>query len=52
MLFKQKKARKQYQVYKYAKKTERVPGKKVSTGTCDVDVSKAASTARGSSQTR
>ena len=43
-----KRAGKQYQVYKYAKKTGRIPGKKVITGTCDVDVIKAASTARGS----
>ena len=34
----------------YAKKTDRVPGKKVITGTCDVDVRKAANTARGSPQ--
>ena len=47
MLFKLKQARKQYQVYKYAKKTNRVPGKKVITGTCDADVTKAASAARG-----
>ena len=48
MLFKLKKARKQYQLYKYAKKTDRIPGKKVINGICNVDVIKAASTARGS----
>ena len=31
--FKQKNSRNQYIVYKYAKKTNRAPGKKVSTGT-------------------
>ena len=40
---------KQYQVYKYARKPDRRLGKKVIANGCDVDVYKAASTARGSS---
>ena len=44
-----KRAGKQYQVYKYAKKPDRRLGKKVFTNTSDVDVNKAANTARGHS---
>ena len=47
-LFKQKKARNEYQVCKYAKKKDRVPKKKVITDTCNVDARKAANTARDS----
>ena len=49
-IFKQKNASKQYQVYKYAKKKERVQKKKVITDTCDVNARKAANTARKSLQ--
>ena len=40
----------QYQVYKYAKKKDRVQKKKVITDTCDVSAWKAANTARKSLQ--
>ena len=43
-----KRAGKQYQVHKYAKNPDRNPGKKVITGICDADMTKAASTARSS----
>ena len=42
--FKQKNLSNQYQVYKYAKKKNRVPKKKVITDTCDVDARKTANT--------
>ena len=43
-IFKLKNSRDQYQVYKYAKKKDRVPKKKVITYTFDVDARKAANT--------
>ena len=49
-IFKRKISSKQYQVYKYTKKTDRVAKKKVITETCDVDARKAANTARKSLQ--
>ena len=51
-IFKQKNSWKQSQVYKYAKKTDRAPMKKVSTGTIEVDMSEADRTARGPQQTK
>ena len=45
-----KRMRKQYQVYKYAKNPDRRPVKKVITGTCDANATKAAITARGGPQ--
>ena len=48
MIFKQKKSSKQYQVYKKAKKKDRVPKKKGITDTLDVDTRKASDTARES----
>ena len=48
MIFKRKKLSKHYQVYKYAKKKDRVPKKKGITDTFDVDARKAANTARES----
>ena len=47
-IFKQKNSSNQYQVYKYAKKKDRVPKKKVITDTCDVGGRKATNTARKS----